>query len=130
VRAVQWLFGLVLGVGAGYLFGNLMRADNLGSVLKTLRPGAGGEQSGGPAGGKAPRGLLLDEQLARAARARLQEAGLASARVDVTVVDGAAYLRGRVADADESTRIADFVAATPGLERVVNELKVPESTAS
>jgi hypothetical protein len=107
-----------------------MRADNLGNVLKTLRPGAGGEQSGGRAGGKAPRGLLLDEQLARTARTRLREAGLASARVDVTVVDGAAYLRGRVADADESTRIADVVEATSGLERVVNELKVPESAAS
>src|SRR4051794_14072064 len=80
VRAVQWLIGLALGVGAGYLFGNVMRADNVGGMLKKIGlGGSGSERPGGSAGGKAPRGLLLDEQLARAARAGLQQAGLADA---------------------------------------------------
>jgi hypothetical protein len=50
--------------------------------------------------------------------------------VDVTIVDGIAYLRGRPRDTSDVPAIVETIQMTPGLTGVVNELKLPEPAAT
>jgi osmotically-inducible protein OsmY len=92
----------------------------------------------GPLDGDEPRhrrarpltGLLQDEQLARTVRERLVARRLTNPHVDVTIVDGIAYLRGRPRDASDVPAIIETIQTTPGLTGVVNELKLPEPAAA
>ncbi len=128
---MRWLLGFALGTLAGFLLGSLVGPSALLGLLgraerEGLQPGAGRQRRGGGH----LTGLPHDEQLARAARERLVEQGLANPRVDVTIVDGVAYLRGRPRDAGQAAAIVAVVQATPGLTGVVNELKLPDAAAS
>jgi BON domain-containing protein len=134
---VSWLVGFALGALGGFVLGCLKGPAALGRLRLAADPfgggptGHGGDEAGDrPRRGKRLTGLLLDEQLARSARQRLAERGLTNRRVDVTIVDGVAYLRGRVPEAADAAAIAETVQATPGLTDVVNELKLPAATAS
>jgi hypothetical protein len=134
---VSWLVGFALGALGGFILGCLKGPAALIRLrYSTDEPGAQTAGSGGDwerarqRRGKRLTGLLLDEQLARSARRRLAERALANPRVDVTIVDGVAYVRGRVPNAADAAAIAETVRATPGLSEVVNELKVPEAAAS
>jgi osmotically-inducible protein OsmY len=95
----------------------------------------GGERDNGrlhgPAAGAAARGprgggMLEDERLTRRAWERLAERGILDSRVDITTVDGVMYLRGRPRDAREASAVVEIAETTPGVERVVNELKALE----
>jgi hypothetical protein len=134
---VSWLVGFVLGALGGFILGclkgpaALVRLRYAADLTGPGLTGSGAEWEGDRRRrGKRLTGLLLDEQLARSARQRLAERGLTNPRVDVTIVDGVAYLRGRVPDAADAAAIAETVQATPGLTDVVNELKLPAAAAS
>jgi osmotically-inducible protein OsmY len=133
---VSWLVGFALGALGGFILGCLKGPAALTRLRYSTDQPA--ESTGGDddwerarrGRGKRLTGLLLDEQLARSARRRLAERGLTNPRVDVTIVDTVAYLRGRVPSAADAAAIAETVQATPGLTQVVNELKLPEAAAS
>jgi hypothetical protein len=127
---VSWLVGFALGALGGFLLGSLAGPTALPDLFRSS--GHEGADDGAPRRrrGRHVTGLLQDEQLARVARERLAERGLFNPRVDVTIVDGVAYLRGRPRDAAEATAIVETVQATPDLTGVVNELKTPEAAAT
>src|SRR5215212_4059883 len=134
---VSWLVGFALGALGGFILGCLKGPAALSGLrystgqLAADSTGSGGDwEQARRRRGKRLTGLLLDEQLARLARRRLAERGLTNPRVDVTIVDAVAYLRGRVPSAADAAAIAETVKATPGLAEVVNELKLPEAAAS
>jgi osmotically-inducible protein OsmY len=129
---VSWLIGFVLGVLGGFVLGSLAGPSALSGLRRSVGQAHGGaaDGNGGRRRGGRLTGLPHDEQLARAARERLAERGLANPRVDVTIVDGVAYLRGRARDAADVTAIVETVQQMPGLTGVVNELKVPEAATS
>jgi hypothetical protein len=134
---VSWLVGFALGALGGFILGCLKGPAALIRLrYSTDQPAADSAGNGDDwerarrRRGKRLTGLPLDEQLARSARGRLADRGLANPRVDVTIVDAVAYLRGRVSNAADAAAIAETVQATPGLTEVVNELKVPEPAAS
>jgi hypothetical protein len=123
---VRWLYGFVLGGLGGFALGSLLLARRASEPCALLRL-LGLRRS---ARRDPLSGLLPDERLTRAVRERLAARGLDNPRVDVTTVEGVVYLRGRVGSADERAAIVGVVQATPGVERVVDELKLPEAAAA
>jgi hypothetical protein len=134
---VSWWAGFVLGALGGWALGALAapRAARLGA-LAGESGAAGGESDNGqlpgaaaarPTRGRRADGMLLDERLTRRAWERLAERDITDSRVDITTVDGVMYLRGRPRDAAETSAVLEIAETTPGVERVVNELKPLES---
>jgi BON domain len=125
---VKWLVGFTLGVLGGWALGWIAGPNGArlgtGQITRLLGASdvdeAGADRSGS---GRTFDGLLADDRLTRAARGRIQERGIDDLRVDVTTVDGVMYLRGRPRTARDAAAIVDVAETTPGVERVVNELK-------
>jgi hypothetical protein len=120
--------GFALGVLGGWALG--WAAGPGGSRLGTVGVARllGASDPDGADGGRSGDarqfdGLLADDRLTRVARGRILERGIDDLRVDVTTVDGVMYLRGRPRTARDAAAIADVAETTPGVERVVNELK-------
>ncbi len=111
---MRWWAGFALGVFGGWLVGS-----RVGAVFP--------QASVGPAFARVRHGdgLLLDERLTRRALARLAERGVVNPRLDVTTVDSVMYLRGAPRDAHEAEALVDVAETTPGVDRVVDELKRP-----
>jgi hypothetical protein len=134
---VSWFAGFLLGALGGWALGALAAPRSGGGLLGLVglrdvlraersnghQPGPGGEARSG----RRADGMLLDERLTRRAWERLAERGITDSRVDITTVDGVMYLRGRPRDAVEAAAVADVAETTPGVERVVNELKPLEA---
>lgn len=133
---MSWFAGFVLGVLGGWALGSLV-APRVGvrldaTPLGRWLPGAERDNGHLPGLGRgAPRGkatgLLQDERLTRRALERLAERGILHPRVDITTVDGVMYLRGRPRDAAEAAAVLEVAETTPGVERVVNEMKSIEN---
>ena len=131
---MSWWAGFVLGALGGWVLGALAgpRAGARLCGVAGEPDAAGGERDNGHLAGVAAAqrphgrpldGLLLDERLTRRAWERLAERGIMDSRVDITTVDGVMYLRGRPRDAAEAAAVAQVAETTPGVDRVVNELK-------
>jgi len=125
---VRWLVGFALGVLGGWALG--WAAGPRGARLRDAGPrwlgvaGPGAADSGGRAGGaRRYDGLLEDDRLTRVARKRILERDVDDRRVDVTTVDGVMYLRGRPRTSQDAAAIVDVAETTPGVTKVVNELK-------
>ena len=132
---MNWLVGFVLGAAGGWALGSLARPVGLGAgptrLRRWLRAGERDDRPGGALAGsrpsrRRPDGLLLDERLTRAARDRVAAEGIDDLRVDITTVDGVMYLRGRPRNARAAAVIVQIAETTPGVARVVNELKPPD----
>jgi hypothetical protein len=126
---VKWFVGFLVGVVGGWALGCAA-----GPKSSRLNPAAlgqwfggrgddGAAPSGGASGARRYDGLLEDDRLTRVARARIQERDVDDLRVDVTTVDGVMYLRGRPHTARDAAAIVDVAETTPGVAKVVNEMK-------
>ena len=134
---MRWLLGFLLGALGGFALGCLA-APTAGAELRTVArrrltrdEGHGGEESeqyeiAARTRARPPLGMLPDEQVTRDVRERLAAEGLTNPRVDVTTVDEVVYLRGRPGNAGEANAIVRIVENTPGVQRVVDELKRPD----
>lgn len=70
-------------------------------------------------------GALGDEAIAEAILRELREDGATTGlQIDVTVRNGVARLRGRVADVTDSENVEEVAARVPGVKEVVEELTV------
>lgn len=128
---MSWLVGFAVGAVGGFLLGSLARPSGLLGLLPPFgREGTLDDDAAQRRRGRPLTGLLQDERLARTVRERLVARGLSNPRVDVTIVDGVAYLRGRPRDATNVPAIVETIQTTPGLTGVVNELKLPEPAAT
>lgn len=122
---MSWFIGFGLGVLGGFALGSLVGPLSAASrASAALRRRTGGASTG--AGGRVD-GMLLDERLSRAVHERLEARGLTNPRVDVTTVDGVVYLRGRTTDDEEKLAVVEVTQGTPGITRVVDELKAGAS---
>jgi hypothetical protein len=126
---VKWLIGIALGILGGWALGRAaglrgvrLDAAALGRIVGAVGGGEDG-QAGRPAGGRRYDGLLEDDRLTRTARGRLIEQDVDLVRVDLTTVDSVMYLRGRPRTTQDAAAIVDIAETTPGVTRVVNELK-------
>ncbi|HZR99475.1 MAG TPA: BON domain-containing protein [Chloroflexota bacterium] len=133
---MKWLVGFVLGVLGGWALGYAAgpRGSRLAACgLSRWLGGAGADSLGRAGSADAARrydGLLEDDRLTRVARARIQERDIDDLRVDVTTVDGVMYLRGRPRTARDAAAIVDVAETTPGVTKVVNELKPLDQEAA
>ena len=121
---MSWLMGFLVGALGGYALGCWVAP--LVSVVPAGRAENWSDSDDVPDRARSGRrvdGMLLDERVTRAVRDGLRARGLVNPRVDVTTVDDVTYLRGRPRDAAEAAAIAAAVEATPGVQRVTNELK-------
>ncbi|MBV8083564.1 MAG: SDR family NAD(P)-dependent oxidoreductase [Chloroflexi bacterium] len=70
-------------------------------------------------------GGVGDEALADTIRRELrQDAATSGLRIDVSVEDGVAHLRGHVADMDDVTNVEEVAGRVPGVTEVVEELEL------
>ena len=126
---MKWLLGLALGILGGWVLGRAagLRGSRInGAALGRLLGATGASQNGQaglPGGARRYDGLLEDDRLTRVARARILDRDINDLRVDVTTVDGIMYLRGRPRTTQDANAIVDVAETTPGVTRVVNELK-------
>ncbi len=109
---MKWLKGFVLGTLLGFALGCFVAPMAGGRALSRLA--------------EEPR-MLPDERLTRRMWERMRQRGIDNPHIDVTTVDRVMYLRGRARDASEVATVVDLAETMPGVEQVVNELKVPES---
>jgi hypothetical protein len=126
---MKWLLGFALGVLGGWALGyaagprgSRLTACGLGRWLG-MEGEADTEPGGRSGGARHYDGLLEDDRLTRVARARILERDIDVLRVDVTTVDGVMYLRGRPRTARDAAAIVEVAETTPGVTKVVNELK-------
>ncbi|MBX5492908.1 MAG: BON domain-containing protein [Chloroflexi bacterium] len=122
---MRWLYGFALGLLGGFALGALLlprRAAQPCGLLRWLGLRGAGQDS--------RSGLMPDERITRAVRERLAARGLDTPRLDVTTVDNVVYLRGRVGSSDERAAVVGVARETPGVARVVDELKLPEAAAA
>jgi hypothetical protein len=68
-------------------------------------------------------GLPTDERAAMRIRAELERRGIWTPLLDVTLVDGTAYLRGREADPGRAETIVNVARTIPGVLAVVDEIR-------
>lgn len=68
-------------------------------------------------------GLPPDERVSLRIRGELERRGIWTPRLDVTTVDGTAYLRGREADPGRVETIVSVARTVPGVLGVVDEIR-------
>jgi osmotically-inducible protein OsmY len=67
--------------------------------------------------------IAPDERAALRIRAELERRGIWAPRLDVTLIDGTAYLRGREADPGRAETIVNVAHTVPGVFHVVDEIR-------